>query len=102
MTPRFNQGTTSSRFSQLGCERLSRMMFQASSQAESGSDDDRGERDEGRLEQERGLHHPRPESDRAHDADLLPPLDDGSCTDDAERRHAHEQPQPHEALDQAC
>ena len=70
-------------------------------QAESGSDDDRGESDEGRLEQECGLHHSRPESDCAHDADLLASLDDGSRTDDAERRHAHEQPQPHEALDQA-
>ena len=29
MTPRLSQGTTSSRFSQLGCERVSRMMFQA-------------------------------------------------------------------------
>src|SRR5690348_3549181 len=37
-------------------------------QAEAGADEDRRERDEGRLEEQAGLHHPALEADRAQDA----------------------------------
>jgi hypothetical protein len=50
----------------------------AESEPEPAADHDRDEGDEGRLEQEAGLHHASAEADRAQNADLLAPLHDGA------------------------
>ena len=78
--PRFTQGTTRVMFSQLGVFRESRTISYVR-QAESRPDDDRRQRDEGRLEKEDGLHHSAPEADRPQDPDLLTPLGDGPSAD---------------------
>ena len=76
------------------------MMFQASSRPSSvpttievsAMNEDSSRKD--------ASHHPPPEADRAHDADLLAALDDGAGADDAERGDADEQAEAHEALDE--
>ena len=72
----------------------------ADDQAEERSDQDRGQRDERRLDQEAQLDHPPPEPDRAQDPDLLPPFDDGASADHAKGCDADDQAETHEALDQ--
>ena len=70
-------------------------------EAEDGADDDRGERDEGRLEQQAGLHRAALEADRAENADLLAAFDDGAGGDDAERGDTDDEAERKESFDEA-
>ena len=74
-------------------------MFSARTSPRNVSDDDRGQRDERRLDQEDGLHHSAPEADRPQHTDLLAALDDGARADHAERCDPDDQAEAHEALD---
>src|SRR2546421_614802 len=68
---------------------------------EAGAGSDGRDGDDARLCDQRAADHSWLEADGAQHAQLLAPLDDGSCGDDAEGGDADDEPEPHEALDDA-